>query len=87
MEIYILEVVSNNQNKCSHANQNKCCHCGHEGESKHDFTVPDPLFLGAYLASLPGVISEASFSCLQISDLCAPIRNCSQRGSVLMLQG
>lgn len=44
----------------SPTNQNKRCHCGCEGQSKYDFTETDLLFLGAYLAYLPGVLSEAS---------------------------
>lgn len=63
----------------SQTNQNKCCHFGREGESKYDFTVVDLLCLGAYLASLPGIFSEASFHYLQISELHIPVCNYSHR--------
>lgn len=63
----------------SHTNQNKGCQFGHEGESKYGFSVADLLCLGAYLASLPGIFSEATFHYLQISDLCVPICNYSHK--------
>lgn len=59
----------------SHVNQNKCYYFRHEGQFKYDFIMSDLLWLGAYLASLPDVLSETSFHYLWRSNACDPICN------------